>query len=130
MTALRWLVFLALFFAWPLPLVGLDGAVVPAARFAQLAAAISVFVVVEGPGGMAGTMLVLLWAHALVYGLLLYGGAWLVTAQGLSRLPAGFSFGLAAIAIAGLLAWGALGSPYETLFHHSDVRASLGALYR
>jgi hypothetical protein len=127
---LRASLFLALVFVWPLPLVGLAGSLVPVARFAQLAASLTVFVAIEGLGGMAGTMLILLWSHVLVYGLMLYGVAWLIASQVLARLPERVAIGATLVAVLALVGWGTLAPPYDTLFHHSDAHASLAALYR
>lgn len=126
----RQILFILLFLILPLPLVGLDGLMVPAARFLQLATVLSILVVIEGSGGMVGSMLLLLWIHALFYGAMLYWGSSIVTGRLLQKFPerarpwliAGFGFGLAC--------WGLFGEPYSSSFHHSDAHASLTRLYR
>lgn len=128
--AASWILFAALALVWPLPMVGLEGSRVPVARFAELAAALSVLVALEGAGGMVGLMLLLLWGHVLVYGLALYGVSRLVVRFGLSRLPARVGAGAVAAVLVGLLAWGVFGRPYDSLFHHSEAHASLLELYR
>lgn len=129
-TAMRWPLFVALFFTWPFPLFGLEGSLIPAARFLQLAASLSVLLVLEGAGGMVGVLHLLLWAHVTVYGVSLFVGSVLVTRQLESRLPARYDIAVATLAIAALCAWGILGKPYDTQFHHSDVHASIPSLYR
>ena len=57
------------FVVWPLPLFGLDGSSIPAARFLQLAISLSALIATEGSGGLVGVFGLLLWAHAVVYGL-------------------------------------------------------------
>jgi hypothetical protein len=84
----------------------------------------------EGAGGMVGAMLLLLWGHVLVYGLLLFGASSLVVRFGLSRLPLRVANGVVVAMVVSLLAWGVFGQPYDTLFHHSDAHASLLDLYR
>jgi hypothetical protein len=126
----RQILFILLFLILPLPLLGLDGLMVPAARFFQLATVLSILVVIEGSGGMVGSLLLLLWIHALFYGAMIYWGSSIVTSRLLQKFPersrpwliAGFGLGLAC--------WGLFGEPYSSSFHHSDAHASLTRLYR
>jgi hypothetical protein len=71
----RWGLFLLLFWTVPFPLFGLEGLAVPTARFVQLAASLSVLVVLEGAGGMVGPMLALLCVHSVIYSVILYVGS-------------------------------------------------------
>lgn len=128
--AIRWTLFAGLVVAWPLPLVGLEGSFVPVLRFAELAGALSILVILEGAGGMVGAMLLLLWGHVLVYGLMLYGAASLLVRFGFSRLPPRVAAVTVAATIAALVGWGLFGRLYDTPFHHDDAHASLLDLYR
>ncbi len=127
---MRWGFFWLLFWTFPFPLLGLEGLLVPAARFFQLAASLTVLVALEWAGGMVGPMLGLLWAHALVYSMTLYvlsrgierGCAVFLPTHGDRRLLVGLTILL--------VGWGVLGEPYDSSFHHSDAHASLVALYR
>jgi len=127
---LRWSIFVALLLAWPVPMIGLDGSMIPVARFAQLAASLSVLVSIEGAGGMVGTLGLLLWGHVLVYGVLLWAGSWLAVRFVVGRLSTRLGSLFVVALVVGLLAWGTFGRPYDTIFHHSDAHASLLALYR
>jgi hypothetical protein len=127
---MRWLLFAVLVWVWPLPLFGLEGSSVPVARFAELAGALSILIAVEGAGGMVGAMLLLLWGHVLVYGLLLFGVSSLLARFGLARLPAPVATGVAFAMVGAMLLWGVFGHPYDSLFHHSEAHASLLDLYR
>jgi len=127
---MRWGIFLLLFWTFPFPLFGLEGLAVPTARFVQLAASLSVLVLLEGAGGMVGSMLLLLWVHSLAYCLILYAGSVIVDRWVAPRLPAyGDRWLLAGLTVV-LVSWGLLGSPYDSSFHHSDAHASLMGLYR
>ena len=127
---MRWIFFLLFFWILPFPLFGLEGLAVPAARFLQLAASLSVLVMLEGAGGMVGPLLALLWLHAVAYALILYTGVIIVERWILARLPAhGDRWLLAAMTVA-LVYWSLAGEPYDTTFHHSDAHASLLELYR
>jgi hypothetical protein len=128
--AFRWALFIALLWIWPFPLFGLDGSMIPVARFVQLAASLSVLIAIEGAGGMVGALAFLLWGHVLIYGLLLFGASTIIMKHGVSRMPARVGFWFSASAIFGLLCWGYLSHPYDTAFHHSDAHASLLELYR
>ena len=125
-----WLLFVALFFTWPLPLLGLEGSFIPVARFLELALALCGLAVVEGTGGMVGLFLLLLWGHVLIYAGLLLGGVWLLRRLALERISRGARWVAVVLAVGGLLAWSMLSSPYDTQFHHSDAHASLLELYR
>jgi hypothetical protein len=103
---------------------------IPVARFAQLAASLSVLIAIEGAGGMVGALAFLLWGHVLVYGLLLFGATTIIIKHGVSRMPSRVGFWFSVATILGLLSWGTLSHPYDTAFHHSDAHASLIELYR
>jgi len=127
---MRWGFFLLLLFTFPLPLFGLDGLVVPVARFVQLAASLTVLVALEGACGMVGPMLALLWAHALIYSLILYLWSAIIDRWVGERVSRnGTRWLLAGLTIL-FVGWGLLGSPYHSSFHHSDPHASLVGLYR
>ncbi len=128
--SMRLLIFLALVLVWPVPMIGLDGSLVPLARFVQLAASLTVLISIEGAGGMVGVLLLLLWGHALIYGVLLFAVSWLISRVVVSLAPRRIAFALVFAAIVGLLVWGSLGHPYDTIFHHSDAHASLLNIYR
>ena len=84
---MRGLLLIVLICVWPLPLIGLEGSTIPVLRFVQLASWITVLIVLEGAGGMVGVLFALLWAHALVYGVLLYAIATVFERQLRSWLP-------------------------------------------
>jgi hypothetical protein len=128
--AFRWTFFIALLWAWPLPLLGLEGTTIPVARFIQLAVALSVLIAIEGAGGMVGALFFLLWGHVLVYALLLFGAAAIIVKQVILRLPDRIGFWIAAAALVALFSWGSFADPYDTAFHHSAAHASLLDLYR
>ena len=124
------ILFILLFLILPLPLLGLEGLMVPAARFLQLAAALSILVVIEGSGGMVGSLLLLLWIHALLYGAILYWGTWIVTEKLLPRFAERSRVWLIVGLAVGLVYWGLFGEPFASSFHHTDAHASLIGLYR
>ena len=127
---MRWSFFLLLFGTFPFPLFGLEGLTVPAARFLQLAASLSVLVMLEDAGGMVGPLLALLWLHAVVYALILYASVIIVERWISPRLPAqGGRWLLTGMTLA-LVYWSSTGELYHTTFHHSDAHASLLELYR
>jgi len=126
----RWTLFLALLWTWPLPLFGLEGTFVPVARFVQLAASLSVLIVLEGTGGVVGVLFALLWGHVLVYGLILFAVASIFVRQVLARLPDRVGSGFTVAVVVILVFWASFGTPYDTMFHHSDSHASLLELYR
>jgi hypothetical protein len=126
----RWVLFWVMFWTVPFPLFGLEGLAVPAARFVQLAASLSVLVALEGAGGMVGAMLALLCVHSLIYSMILYLGSVVVERWVAPRFSTHAGrWLLAGLAIV-LVTWGLLGTPYDTSFHHSDPHASLIGLYR
>ena len=128
--ALRWVLFFVLLWTWPLPLFGLDGSMVPVARFVQLAASLSVLIAIEGAGGMVGALAFLLWGHVLVHGLILFGAATIIVRGGISRMPSAAGFWFTVAAVFGLLAWAHFCDPYDTPFHHSNPHAPLLDVYR
>ncbi len=126
----RWALYLVLLLTWPLPLLGLGGSLVPVARYAQLAIALSHLILREGTGGMVGTLLVLFWAHVLVYGVLLFALVVLVEKGLLARISGRLRPWIVAGLCAGLFVWFSLDAPYDSQFHHDDAHASLLVLYR
>ncbi len=127
---LRWVLFVTLLVTWPLPLFGLDGALVPVLRLVQLAASLSVLIALEGAGGMVGSLVLLFWGHVLVYGLILFGVASIFVRQIVSRFPEHTRVWAAAATVVALVSWAGLAGPYDTMFHHSEPHASLLDLYR
>jgi hypothetical protein len=125
-----WLLVCALLLIWPFPILGLDNIFVPVARLIQLATSLTILVVLEGAGGMVGALLGLLWAHALVYGLILLGLTTVIARRVRSRLSDRVGLGLVAVSILALFLWALFAPPYDTPFHHSDAHASLLDLYR
>jgi hypothetical protein len=115
---------------WPFPLLGLEGTTVPVLRYIQLATSLSVLIALEGAGGMVGALFALLSIHALVYGLVLFGAASILSRKVLSRLPARVGGWITLAAVIGLLAWASFVGPYDSTFHHSNAHASLLDLYR
>lgn len=126
----RNLIFLTLFCVWPLPMLGLEGSVVPAARFLQLGGALLTLILLEGTGGIVGTLTGLMWGHVIVYGGLLWAFATLLSRFVFSRADDVARTRIVICVMAFLVAWGVLGRPYDTQFHHSDAHASLADLYR
>lgn len=126
----RNLMFLALFCVWPLPLLGLEGSVVPAARFLQLAVAMLALILIEGTGGVVGTISGLMWAHTILYGAMLWVVATLLARFVFSRAGDVARTRIVVCVMAFLVAWGIWGRPYDTQFHHSEAHASLAELYR
>lgn len=126
----RNLMFLTLFFVWPLSLWGLEGSVVPAARFLQLGGAMLALILLEGSGGIVGMITGLMWGHAIVYGILLWVVATLLARFVFSRVEDVVRTRVVVVVMAFLVAWGILSRPYDTQFHHSDAHASLAELYQ
>jgi len=128
--AAGWVLFLVAFATVPLPLLGLEGARVPAARFAQLAAVMLGLVWHEGAGGMVGTLVLLFVGHAVVYTGLVALAAWGVARLVLPHLrdEARRTF-VVLVAVALLLA-ASFGQLYDTPFHHASAHARLAELYR
>jgi len=127
---MRWTLFLALLWTWPVPLFGLEGMFAPVARFIQLAASLSVLIALEGTGGMVVSLVALLWVHVLVYGLILFVVTSIFVRAVLSKFPERVGVGLTVAAVVALVGWASFGVPYDTMFHHSDAHASLLELYR
>jgi hypothetical protein len=115
---------------WPLPLFGLDGALVPVLRLVQLATSLSVLIALEGAGGMVSSLVFLFWGHVLVSGLILFGVASIFVRQVVSRFPERTRVWAAAVTVVALVSWAGLVGPYDTMFHHSEAHASLLDLYR
>ena len=123
-------IFIAAFIALPLPLLGLDGVVVPAARYWQLAGVLAVLVAIEGTGGMVGLFLGLMTVHAIVYTLLLGGACWGLGRSVLPRIHHRLRDHITVITATLLISLGIYAELYETRFHHSSANAKLLELYR
>lgn len=106
--------FLTSFFLLPLPLAVFDGRV-PPARDAELAFLCALVGWSEGAGGPVKMMFFLFAAHALVYGILCWSGAWLLDRflRPLPRRPVGVL--IATVLVACVLA-ALLWQPYATPF--------------
>lgn len=122
--------FLTLFCVWPLPLLGLDGSLVPAARFLQLGVSLLVLILIEGSGGIVGMITGLMWGHAIGYGILLWIVASLLARFVFSRVDDVVRPRVLFVVMAFLISWGIFGRPYDTQFHHSHAHASLVELYQ
>lgn len=124
-----WILFAAAFLSVPLPMLGLPGSLVPAARYLELGAVLVALLAREGPGGMVGVIAGLLLAHALVYGLALGLATRFVAAPLLARLQAS-ARGAVALGLAlGLLALASTAHLYDSQFHDTSAHARLLELY-
>ncbi len=126
----RNLMFLTLFCVWPLPLLGLEGSFVPAARFLQLGVSLVALILIEGSGGIVGLITGLMLGHAIVYGILLWIGASLLARFVFSRIDDVVRPRVVIVVMAFFIAWGIFSRPYDTQFHHSHAHASLAELYQ
>lgn len=122
--------FLALFIALPLPMFGLDGVRVPVARFVQLCGSLVWLLLLEGNGGMAGTLAGLFAAHAVAYTALLGVAVWALWKYVLVRLPYRFRDHVTVITVTMLILLGIYDQLYETRFHHTSSQARLSELYQ
>jgi hypothetical protein len=84
----------------------------------------------EGTGGMVAMLVWLFVGHALVYSLLIWGGAALLARTLLGRFDARGRRSLVIVATILLLLGGSVAPLYRTQFHHSSARARLLELYR
>jgi len=121
---------LVLFLVLPLPMIGLEGSVVPVARFVQLAVGLSVLGALEGTQGMVGLFLGLLWGHVLVYGLLLLAGVAALRRVAGALVPGDrVSWVLIVLSVLSI-GWAFAFAEYDTQFHHTTAHASFAELYR
>lgn len=123
-------IFVAALVTVPLPLLGLAGSFVPAARFGQLAGVVVALIVEEGAGGMVGALAFLLIAHAVVYAVLLAAASWALARFVLAHLTPVLRAAAAVLVAAVLLGVASFAPIYDTQFHHSEPHARLGELYR
>ena len=121
---------LVLFLVLPLPMVGLEGSVVPVARFVQLAVGLSVLGALEGTQGMVGLFLGLLWGHVLVYGLLLLAGVAVLRRVAGALVPGDRASWVFIVLSVLAIGWAFAFAEYDTQFHHTTVHASFAELYR
>ena len=122
--------FLALFVALPLPMLGLDGVRVPAARFVQLAGGELWSLVSGASGELSVSVTTLVVFHAILYTALLavvVAGLWKYV---LRRLPHRFRDHVTVISVTLLILLGIYDELYETRFHAERERARLHELYR
>ena len=124
-----WLVFVAAFVSLPLPMLGLAGSLVPAARYLELGTVLLVLLAREGAGGMVGVIAGLLLAHAAVYGLALGLVTRLVAVPLLARLPASARGAVALGVAVGLLVVASTAHLYDSQFHDTSAHARLLDLY-
>lgn len=124
------LLFVAALLCVPFPMLGLEGSLVPVARYLQLAVVSLALLLREGPQGVVGILVALLAGHALFYASALAAATWLLARFGLARLSARGRVLAAAVGVAALVA--ATGSLhlYDTQFHHTSAHARLFELYR
>ena len=126
----RSVLFLALFVALPLPMLGLDGVRVPAARFVQVAGADLWRLVSQGTGELSGGVVALVALHAVLYTALLAVAVGALWHYALRRLPYRFRAHLTVIGVTLLVLIGIYDALYETRFHAATDRARLHELYR
>jgi hypothetical protein len=125
-----WLLFAALVLALPLPMLGLDGSVIPPARYVQLALVMLGLVAHEGTGGMVGMLVWLFVAHAVIYVALLGLAIRVLARPLLARMNASGRRIVVVALSAALLVAGSFAPLYRTQFHHDSARAGLLELYR
>ncbi len=124
------LLFVTAFVALPLPFFGLDGTLVPAARYGQLAAVLLGLLAHEGGGGAVGLLVLLFVAHAVLYTGLLALVAWVLARGVLRHLGARGCRILVVATSVSLLVVASQARIYDSPFHHSDAHARLLELYR
>ena len=115
--AVRRVLFLALLLLAPLPMLAFD-ARVPVARYLLLGMVCLGMRVVEGPGGVVWQLTALFFGHALVYGAVLFSGAWLA-ARALAAIPSAARGGVVVIAVVAATLWALASEPYLTPFGQS-----------
>jgi hypothetical protein len=121
--------FLVLFFAFPLPMFGLEASV-PAARFAQLGALAGWLGLTEGTEGMVGVFAGLLLGHALGYALVIAIVCALLRRYVLGPLHHRVRDHVTVIVSVLLISIASYGEIYDTRFHHTSAHATLLELYR
>lgn len=126
---MRWVLFAALMWTWPLPFLGFDDTFIPVARFIQLAGSLSILIGLEGTGGVVGPLFVLLWGHVFVYSGILFGATSILMVQLRSRLSERMGTSVALAVVFALISWASFADPYSTPFHHSNAHAPLLDLY-
>ncbi len=124
----RRLLFLAAILLVPLPLFVMVPALVPVARFFELAVICWITIAIEGTAGVVGLLSIVMLAHALVYATLL----WIVTGI-LVRLFDSYAPRLllpvaAMLLVAGILL-ASISEPYATPFADT-ARAGFPEVYR
>jgi len=113
----------------PVPLLAFAGAVVPTARFVELAVVVLITIFVEGPGGVAPLLLGLFLVHALVYAALLWLAAWGLTWALERAAPAALRVVVWTLVLFGL-GWTLSVPVYHTPFHARLPHATLLEVYR
>ncbi len=120
----RLVVWIALVLALPLPLFGLEQAIVPAARSLMLAAICLLVIGLESANGVVPVLAALFLAQALLQlGLLWIAARLLVRA--LARLAPRWRTGLVAAAVALLLLAGSRIELYRTPYRAASLHATL-----
>jgi hypothetical protein len=125
--ARRWL-WLGLFAVLPLPLLGLQSGVAPAARSLELGAVCVAVMVVESARGVAPVLAAIFLAQALLYGLALWLAARLAARALRAASPRARGAAVVAILIAGALVASST-AVYRTPFRAAGSRATLLEVY-
>ena len=114
----RRLLWIGLLLALPLPMLALEDALVPVARFLLLGGVCVAVMLVEDAGGVVGLLALVFLGHAIVYAGLLWLLAFAIS-RGLGRLPPRrlAALTLATLALALLAATAT--RPYRTPFGHA-----------
>jgi hypothetical protein len=123
------LLFLVAFLTLPLPLLGLEGSLVPVGRYLQLTLVMLGLLAHEGAGGMVGSLTGLFVVHTLVYTSLLALAAWLLGRFVLPRLSISACRTVALVATLVMIVGASFAPLYDTQFHHSSIHARLLELY-
>ena len=125
--ATRRILWLALLLLLPLPMLSFDG-FIPVARYLLLGGVCIGMRIAEGPGGVVWQLTALFLAHAVVYALLLWAGAWLA-ARSLAALPSRTRGLVVAIAVCLCTLWALAAEPYVTPFGR-EARTNLVGVLR
>lgn len=113
----------ALFLA-PVPLLAFADAFVPTMRIVELALVVLITIFIEGAHGVALLLLGLLAAHVVVYALILWLGARIVTAGIERAAPAALGSIIVALVGVGLLmtiAYPVYDSPFHAFLPHTTL---------
>ncbi len=123
----RRVLFAVLLVTLPLPLLALAPTLAPTLRYWLFALVITALVLVEGAAGVVPLLLALMWAHALVYAIACWLGAWAL-ARALARLDAGPRGLVVTVAVAVALGGALLFPIYRTPLGSAPTTNLIGAL--